>query len=132
MATEQAIAELLRSNPPAEQIRPYCHLDEKADALMVHFRNEPDYSKRLNDHVTLYLSLENDQIVGCRIKNISDILADLPNFVRVQHRGVELAVIFWSFRGSADSEDQRRVLKELAREATEHDLVLPAQTASAA
>ena len=130
MATEQEIAEVLRSNPPAEQFRPYCHLDEKADALMVHFRNEPDYSKRLNDHVTLYLSLDNDQIVGCRIKNIAEILADLPNFVRFKHDGVELAIIFWSFRGGADSEHQRNVLKELAREATEHELMLPAETAS--
>ncbi len=126
MATEQELVEILRSNPPVEPFRPYCHLDEKADALMVHFRNEPDYSKRLNDHVTLYLSLDNEQIVGCRIKNISGILADLPNFVRFKHGGVELAIIFWSFRGGADSEDQRRALNELAREATEHEMVLPA------
>ena len=69
-------------------------------------------------------------IVGCRIKNISGILADLPNFVHVEHGDVKLAIIFWSFRGGVDSEHQRKALKELAREATEHELMLPAVSAS--
>jgi hypothetical protein len=97
--------------------RPYVDQSPEANALTVYFRPEPDYSKRLTDHVTLYLSLETNEIVGCRIKGIRELLEDLPNFVRVTHEGVELKVIFWSFRGCAKDEGERQTFNELAKKA---------------
>ena len=80
MVSESELKEFLRKNAPAKQFVPYCHLSEKADTLTVYFEGDADYSERLNDHVTLYHSLETDEVVGCRIKGITGLLEDLPNY----------------------------------------------------
>jgi hypothetical protein len=88
----------------------------------VYFEGDADYSKRLNDHITLYLSLETKEIVGCRIKGIAGILQDLPNYIRINHGSVQLSIIFWAFRGGA--EEGSPAINDLARAASEHNMVL--------
>jgi hypothetical protein len=97
-------------------------MNKEADALTAYFEGDADYSKRLNDHVTLYLSLETNEIVGCRIKGIAGILQDLPNYIQVQHGSVQLSVIFWAFRGGA--KDETQAINDLARAASDHNMVL--------
>ena len=117
MATESELKKDLEAHPVADRFTPYHEISEAADALTVYFKPDADYSKRLTDHVTLFLSLENGEIVGCRIIGIAGILADLPNFIRARDGGVELSAIFWSFRGGADQEHVRKAFNELARAA---------------
>ena len=90
-ATTAELIEFLKANPPEKKFVPYTILSKQADALTVYFEGDPDYSKRLNDHVTLFLSLATNEIVGCRIKGISGIIADLPNYIRVHHKGINLS-----------------------------------------
>ncbi len=123
MVTEAELTRLLKDNPPARKFVPYCYLSEAADALTVYFEGDADYSRRLNDHITLYLSLETNEIVGCRIKGVSEILKDLPNYIRVNHGGVELSVIFFAFRGGADKEVSEAI-NDLARVATERNMII--------
>ena len=123
MGTKNDLIKLLRENPPAETFKPYCYISEEADALTVYFSDAADYSKRLNDHVTLYLSLTTGDIVGCRIKGISGLLEDLPNYIEINHGKVKLSLIFFAFRGCAEQESQRTI-NQLAGEANKYDLVL--------
>lgn len=123
MVKESEVMKFLRENPPARKFVPYCYLSRDADALTVYFEADPDYSERLNDHVTLYRSLETKEIIGCRIKGISGILEDLPNFIHVKDGPVQLSIIFWAFRGNADDQD-RVAIGDLARAASERGLVL--------
>lgn len=69
------------------EFRPYLAISHEADTLTAYFKPDADYSKRLTDHVTLYRSLDSHEIVGCRIKGISGILEDLPNFLHIDHQG---------------------------------------------
>ena len=123
MVTESELMRLLKKNPPAKQFVPYCHLSEQADTLTVYFEGDADYSKRLSDHVTLYLSLETHEIVGCRIKGISGILQDLPNYIQVKHGQVQLSIIFLAFRGGAEDEVSE-AMNDLARVASERNMIL--------
>lgn len=122
MAAKRDLARFLKENPPAKQFVPYCYLNKKTDALTVCFEADPDYSRRLSEHVTLFLSLETNEIVGCRIKGISGIIEDIPNFIRINHQGVELSIVFFAFRGGADGET-REALNDLARVANERKMV---------
>jgi hypothetical protein len=122
MGTEHDLTTFLKENPPARRFVPYCYMDKKADALTVYFEGDADYSKRLCDHVTIYLSLETKEVVGCRIKGITGILQDLPNYIQVKHDSVELSVIFFAFRGGAG--DNSSPINDLARAASEHKMVL--------
>jgi len=127
MATNTTAAELadfLKANPPAKKFVPYTFLSKEADALTVYFEGDPDYSKRLNDHVTLFLSLDTHEIVGCRIKGISEIIADLPNYLRVQHNGIELSVVFLTFRGGAVDEATRNAINSLGKVAADKKMKL--------
>jgi hypothetical protein len=114
MAGINRLQSLLENNPPASNFRPYVEIHVEADALSAQFKPDPDYSKRLTDHVTLFLSIETNEIVGCRIKGIRGILEDLPNYIEIKHGSIELSVIFWSFRGGA-TDDEAKAFKELAK-----------------
>lgn len=124
MATESdPLIEFLRNNPSAEKFVPYCHRHLGSDVLTVYFEGDPDYSERLSEHVTLYRSLETNEIVGCRIKGIAGILEDLPNFLRVKHDGVDLSVLFFAFRGGVDKATGE-TLSQLAKATTEKGMTL--------
>ena len=124
MVKESDLLKKLRENAPARQFVPYCYLNEGADALTVCFEGDADYSERLNDHVTLYRSLDTKEIVGCRIKGIEGILEDLPNFIEVKDGRIQLRIVFWAFRGTAENEESVEAINDLARAASEHGLVL--------
>jgi hypothetical protein len=123
MVTESELMAVLRSNPPANRFVPYCHLNRDSDTLTVYFEGDADYSECLTDHMTLYRSLETREVVGCRINGISGLVDDLPNYIRVNHGGIDLSVIFFAFRGDAD-DSATTAINELSRAASEKNLVL--------
>jgi hypothetical protein len=112
----------LKENPPANRFVPYSYFSKESDSLTVYFEGDADYSKRLNDHVTIFLSLDTHEIIGCRIKGISGIIEDLPNYVNVQHNGYNLSVVFLPFLGGATAED-RRAINTLAQQAKQRNMV---------
>lgn len=120
------LRQLIKSACTSErEFEPYHELSEEADALTVFFKPDADFSKRLTDHVTLFLSLDNPgDIVGCRIKGITSILEDLPNYLRINHDEIELSVIFWSFRGGVDDDAVRAAFNAMAKAASEREMVL--------
>jgi hypothetical protein len=124
MVTESELAQFLRDNPPAKQFVPYSYLSKEADALTVYFEGDADYSRRLNEHITVYHSIETDEIIGCRIKGISSILQDLPHYFGVKHGGIELSIVFFAFRGGADNQEVSEAINDLARVASARQMVL--------
>lgn len=124
MGSKFNLKEFLRENPPAKQFVPYMHLNRESDALTVYFEGDADYSERLNDHITLYRSLETKEVVGCRIKGISDLIEDLPNYIHVNTDGAELSVVFLAFRGGQPDDKGRQAMNELARAAQEKNMML--------
>ena len=122
MATQ--VTDYLSAQPGNQAFCPYSAISREADALTTYFKGEPDYSERLTDHVTLYRSLETQEIVGCRIKGISALLEDLPNFLQVKHDGVTLSMVFWSFCGGQSDDRVREAFGQLASAAG--DMALPA------
>lgn len=126
----EKLTEILSGFAATGEFQPHCHYSREADALTVHFSGDPDYSKRLTDHVTLLLSQETGQVVGCRVKGVSGILEELPNYVRVNHDGCELSVIFLPFLPEARDSASRQALRELATTASKLNLRLECQSGS--
>ena len=124
MAKKSKLMEFLRSNAPAKQFVPYSHFSKEADTLTVYFEGDADYSERLSDHVTLYRSIETEEIVGCRIKDVSGIIEDLPNYLQVNHPEIQLSVIFLAFRGGVENRDLAETMNDLARTAKTKKMVL--------
>lgn len=106
---------------------PYCEVSQEADSLTVFYKPDAYYSKRLTDHVTLYLAIDDPQgIVGCRIKGIAGLLEDLPNYLAVDHGGIKLALILLSFRGGTEDDEVKTAFNELARAAGDLELTTTA------
>lgn len=97
----------------------------RGDPRLLETTYGPHYAPlaRRRAHFTLYLSLEDDSIVGCRVKGISGILEDLPNYVQVNHGPYELSLVFLPFIGEA-TPDVRQSIGGLAKSAREHRLTL--------
>ena len=127
MVSKVELTRFLADNAPARQFVPYCTLSEKSDTLTVYFEADADYSERLSDHVTLYRSLESGKVVGCRIKGVAAILADLPNYVSVNHDGIQLSLILFAFRGGVDA-TTGATINELARIASSRQMFLETST----
>jgi len=127
MATE--LNDLFKAHPPAEVFRPYCCYSRAADALNFFHQNVPYHSQRLTDHLTLFLSDDTNEPIGCRIKGVAGILEDLPNFLEVNHGKVKLRVVFLAFAGGAD-EATRAGLAQLASAAG--DMLVDELTANSA
>lgn len=113
----QRLKQFIADNPPAAEFQPYYYFSKEADSITFYFRDEADYSKRLSDHVTLMLSCESNEIVGCRIKGVSGIIEDLPNYIAARHENVALSIVFLPFRSELASETDRELLNQVAREA---------------
>lgn len=123
---EQDLRQKLAADWTEGEFIPYCFLSEEADALTVYFKGDRDYSKRLTDHVTLLLSVETDDIVGCRIKGIAEILQDFPNYVAVNHGNIELSLLFLHYRGTATNPEAKKEINRLASTAKSLEMTLEA------
>jgi hypothetical protein len=105
---------------------PCAHYDADSDAVTFYFSNEPDYGKRLNSRVTIYLSDETDELVGCRVKGVRTVLEDIGSFdVSISHGKVKLTMLFAAFHGVFGSDaDSRTAYRRIGQAATESDLEL--------
>ncbi|NLE37229.1 MAG: hypothetical protein GX621_04310 [Pirellulaceae bacterium] len=122
MADEtRALISYLNSRPVAPVFSPCAYYGEDEDAVIFYFRNAPDYAKRINKWITLYLSMDTDELVGCRVKGVGRVLQDMDAFgVDVKHNKVELRAVFLAFLGVASEDsDTRELYKQLGRAATE-------------
>jgi hypothetical protein len=67
------LTEYLSQNAPTGEPQPTAYYDREEDSLMVYFDNAPDYAKRLNRHVMMFLSEETNELVGFQIKGLRRI-----------------------------------------------------------
>jgi len=121
MATN--ILDDLIANEPKGEFRPYCVRHEAADAMTIYLKDEPDYSKRLTDHVTLYLSVATQEPVGFRIKNVNALLQLIPNFIDIKHGKHSISILLLPLAANEAGQIQDE-LNKLGRIARESPLML--------
>jgi hypothetical protein len=103
------LEQYLRENAPSGEFAPCAHYDEDSDALTLYLSNEPDYRERLNSRVTVYRSMETDELVGCRIKGVRAVLEDLGWFdVAINDGKNKLSMLFVAFHGTFATDEQGR------------------------
>lgn len=127
MATDwQEMTDYFSEKTAGREFSPCAHYDPDADALTFYFSNESDYAKRLNSRVTIYLSDETDELVGCRVKGVRSVLEDIGEFdVAVSHGKIRLKMLFVAFQAVfADSPDARVVYRKIGHAVKESDLEL--------
>ncbi len=58
--------------------RPYYCPD--GDTLTFYFRDEEAYSERVDELLTVYKSIENSELVGCKVKGVAGLIDRLKSF----------------------------------------------------
>lgn len=122
MADQSAeLIEHIKSHPPVGQFKPCAYYGPEEDALIVYFRNDPDYAKRINSRVTVYLAMDNDELVGCQIKGVGRALRELGELdVTIRHGRMKLTVLLLAFLdGMLEQPATRDVYRQVYRRATE-------------
>jgi hypothetical protein len=116
----------IKSHPPAGEFRPCAYYGPDEDALMFYFRNDPDYAKRINSRVTVYLSTDTHELVGCQIKGVGRVLRELGDFdVTIKHGKIKLKIVLLAFMDRMlELPDTRDVYREVYRRASETDVDL--------
>jgi hypothetical protein len=120
----------VQSHVPAGAFSPCAYYGAEEDALMFYFRNAPDYAKRLNARVTIYLSLDDHEMVGCQIKGVGRVLRELGELdVTIRHGKLKLKMLLLAFlEPMMERPETREVYREVYRqaEAADVDLEVPA------
>lgn len=122
MADESAaLISYLRSRKVSQKFTPCAYYGPEEDALIFYFRNDPDYAKRVNKWLTLYLAMDSDELVGCQVKGVRKVLEDMGSFgIDFDDKKVKLKIIFQSFLGAVPDE-AREHFRRIGRAAAETD-----------
>jgi hypothetical protein len=110
-----------RKGGGGDNFRPVPHYFPDGDFLTYHFRDEPCYARRVDDLLTVYLSMQTHEPVGCKLDGVARILRQAGDFgVSVGDGNVKLG--FFLFLGAARARDADRrrhyeELKALAKDA---------------
>jgi len=123
--TSELIAYILE-HPPAETFQPCAYYGYEEDALMFYFRNDPDYARRINSRVTVYLSMDDNELVGCQIKGVGRVLREIGSFdITITHGKIKLQFVLLAFMDSMlEGNETRDVFREVVRRAKEEDVEL--------
>ena len=68
-----SVDEYLAANPIIGAFKPYCVFSRQDDTLTTYFTGDEYFSQQLTAHITIFRSMSTDDIIGCRIKDVSKI-----------------------------------------------------------
>lgn len=117
------LMELISTGTANAEFKPYAYYGYEEDALTVYIKGDADYACRLNSRVTVYRSLEDNDVVGCQIKSIRHVLDEIGYFdvaIRGNDGRVKLALLFVSFRPAF--QEAPEIYRRIGRELTRHQL----------
>lgn len=105
------LMEIINQHRREGPFRPYAYYGAEEDSLTVYFQGDADYAKRLNSRVTVFLSLDDDELVGCQIKSVRHVLEDIGWFdVSIKHGKVRVDMLFLACYGQFAGEPETREL----------------------
>ena len=91
----------------------------EGDFVTFFLKQDLAYAKRLGGVVTVYLSEETGEMVGCKIKSVRallELLGDFKIYVRDDTHDVNLGMLFFAASSEAETEEIRLKYRQLARQ----------------
>src|SRR5436853_6206745 len=102
--TMASLTEYLKGKKPG-RFQPHPHYSPEGDCLIFYFRNEDSYRKRIDNFVTVYLSMDKNELVGCQIKGVHRLLERMGSFgvaIKNKKGEVELGLLFLACMAYSD------------------------------
>jgi hypothetical protein len=112
---EQTLNEYLKTHK-CQGFSPVPHYFPYGDYLTYYFRDDRAYEQRVDDLLTVYLSMATNELVGCKIKGVAHILRTAGDFdVRLDDGDVSLGLFFFVGASTASGEDRKKRYEELRK-----------------
>ncbi len=109
----QNLDEYLATHKP-KGFRPVPHYFAQGDFVTYYFRSDPSYAQRVDDILTVFLSFDTNELVGCKIKGVKHILQTAGAFgVTLDDEDVELGLFFFVGASLAKDETQKQRYEQL-------------------
>ena len=121
---EQTLNDYLKTHPP-QGFRAVPHYFPVGDYVTYYFRDERCYEERVDDLLTVYLSMTTNEVVGCKIKGVKHILRTAGEFsVTLPGGPQKLGFFFFVGASMSRGEPQQKRYLEVARHAKDAELQL--------
>jgi hypothetical protein len=118
------LTEYLREHP-CKGFQPVPFYSELGDFITFFARDERYSERRIDDLLTVYLSPDAQELVGCKIKGVKHLLQTAGNFfVSVDSGKIKLAFFFALGERVARDPEQRHYYTQLAALAQDAELQL--------
>jgi hypothetical protein len=115
----QDLDEYLKTHPP-KGFRAVPHYSAQGDFVTYYFRNDPCYAERVDDLLTVFLTFDTKELVGCKIKGIKHILQTAGDFgVALDDGDVRLGMFFFVGAALAKDAAQRNRYEQIGQKAKE-------------
>src|SRR6266516_2908254 len=99
---------------------------EEGDCITFYFKNAPTYADRVDELLTVYLTLETHELAGCQIKGIGRIMNRLRELhITIKDKKSVLTMIFLVCRAFAEKPGPLETYETLLNEARRHRSSLP-------
>jgi len=83
------------SGQPAPKFSPSLLYSEDGDFITYFFSNAECYGHRVDDLLTVYLSVNGDDLVGCKVKGVARIVGELGSFgMNLNDLDAKLSLLF--------------------------------------
>src|SRR5437763_8978343 len=90
----------------------------EGDSLMFYIKDEESYRERIDELLTVYRSINTNQIIGCQIKGVRHKLDELRRFsVKVASEELELSLLFLAYMARTNDETVRHNYEFLGEQA---------------
>jgi len=101
--------------------KPVPHYFANGDFVTYYLSDERCYAQRVDDLLTVYLSMQTHELAGCKIKGVRHILQTAGDFgVTIDGKDVRLGLFFFIGAAMAKDETQKRryeQLRQIAKDA---------------
>jgi hypothetical protein len=102
---------------PPEGFEPGCFYSPEEDSLTCYFRNAESYGRRLDEFLTLFLSFDGDEVVGCQVKGVRRKIVELESVanVHILQNSTNLGLLLHFLAFVERQEEPRRRYMELGQ-----------------
>ena len=109
------LIDYIKANRPKRFVaKPY--YSEDGDSVTFYFKDGASYARRVDDFLTVYLSMERNELVGCQVKGVARLLKLLGQFgLTVEDKSVKLGMFFMACMAQTPAENSKDTYKELSR-----------------
>ena len=116
---EDMIEHLKSNKPKGFTPKPFYSVD--GDSLTFYFKDEPTYRERVDDFLTVYLSISSNKLVGCQIKGLPKALELLGDFglYFIEDKKIRLGMIFMACMAATPDPKSKAFYIELGKVAGE-------------